>query len=182
MVMATHIGVWTEGDLADLPEDGVRREVLEGALIVNASPSGRHQMFAGRLARLIEDAAPPGLVVVETLGVRGSGVSVLIPDIVVADRASVLAAESGIVDSASVVLVVEIVSPSSQSMDRLTKPALYASAGIGSFWRVELDDGPAAHTYRLVDGTYAPTGIARPGQPLRVDMPFEIAVEVADLG
>jgi Uma2 family endonuclease len=40
----------------------------------------------------------------------------------------------------AVALVVEIVSPGSERMDRWLKPIEYAEAGIARFWRVEPDD------------------------------------------
>src|SRR6266700_3928407 len=36
-------------------------------------------------------------------------------------------------------LVVEVMSPSSVLADRVSKPAMFAAAGVPSFWRVELD-------------------------------------------
>lgn len=181
MAAVTHVGIWTEADLAELPDDGQRRELLEGALVVNPPPSGRHQNAAFGLTRTLREAAPPELLAVEALGVRVPGGSVLIPDIVVADRAAVLSASSGVLEPAVVVLAVEIVSPSSLSMDRLTKPVLYAQAGIETFWRVELDDGPTVQAHRLANGAYVLTGSGHPGQPLRADRPFPVLIDPADL-
>lgn len=50
-------------DLLAAPEDGYRYEVLDGAPVVNAAPSWRHQQIVARLLRLLEDAAPEPLVV-----------------------------------------------------------------------------------------------------------------------
>jgi hypothetical protein len=41
------------------------------------------------------------------------------------------------------------VSPTSTSMDRITKPALFATAGIPYYWRIETNDGIAVHTYKI---------------------------------
>jgi Uma2 family endonuclease len=59
-----------------------------------------------------------------------------------------------------VVLAIEIVSPSSQAMDRFTKPALYAAAGIVHYWRIETENGIKVLTYRLdgVTEAYQLTG------------------------
>lgn len=49
-----------------------------------------------------------------------------------------------------VVLAVEIMSGGSIATDRITKPALYAEAGIPYFWRIETEDGQVVvHTYKL---------------------------------
>jgi len=54
------------------------------------------------------------------------------------------------VDPGDVLLVVEIVSKGSERLDRETKPAEYARAGITHFWRIERrGEGPTAHLYRL---------------------------------
>jgi Uma2 family endonuclease len=50
-------------------------------------------------------------------------------------------------DPGGVLLAVEVVSPSSVTLDRVTKPAIYAEQGIPYFWRI--DDGPTLQTFRL---------------------------------
>jgi Uma2 family endonuclease len=60
-----------------------------------------------------------------------------------------------------VVLAVEIASPTSQSMDRVTKPALYAAAGIPYYWRIEVSDGEIeVHTCKVdpIEVLYRPFG------------------------
>jgi Uma2 family endonuclease len=165
----------------DLPEDGLRYELLEGALIVNPPPSGRHQWVSFKLTKLLNDDLPTGLAAVEAVGVRIPGGSVTVPDVLVTELPALLAASSGVLDATTVRLVVEIVSPSSQSMDRITKPTLYARAAIAAYWRVELGDGPAIHTYRLAGDTYELTGIARPGEPLVMDEPLRLTIDPSDL-
>jgi len=181
MPVGMHVGPWTEEDLVGLPDDGQRYELLEGALLVNPPAGGRHQRISLRLAGRLDADAPAGLVAVEALGVRIPGGSVLVPDVLVAERQAVLGNDSGVLDASVVHLVVEIVSPGSRTQDRLTKPALYAEAGIGSFWRVEPDDGPAVHVYQLQGGAYVELATLRPGQGLELDQPFSISLDPADL-
>ena len=38
---------WTTDDLDQLPDDGRRREIIDGALIVSPSPTNIHQVIAG---------------------------------------------------------------------------------------------------------------------------------------
>jgi len=80
-----------------------------------------------------------------------------------------------------VVLAVEIVSPTSQSMDRITKPALYAAAGIPNYWCIETDGGIAVHAYRIdgEHGTYRPVGSFT--DKISVAEPWSIEVPVAKL-
>jgi Uma2 family endonuclease len=51
-----HVGPWTVADLLAMPEDGIRYEVVDGALIVNPPPALGHQTYSRRLANLIEVA------------------------------------------------------------------------------------------------------------------------------
>jgi len=84
--------------------------------------------------------ATPGLRIAE----RRTGRS---PDILVlrepAERGTVW------IDPANTLLVVEVVSPGSESIDRDVKPREYARAGITQFWRVERDGPATVHLYRL---------------------------------
>ncbi len=62
-------------------------------------------------------------------------------------------------------------------MDRLTKPAIYAEAGVGYFWRMELSEaGPTVTAYRLHEGAWAVMAEVGPSQDLVVEEPFAIRV------
>jgi len=59
------------------------------------------------------------------------------------------------VDPADTLLVVEVVSPSSQSEDRLRKPIEYAGAGVPHYWQVEREHSAATvHLYTLGTGEW----------------------------
>lgn len=177
----THSGPWREEDLIGLPDNTHRYELLEGTLLVNPPPSGPHQLVSLALASALRAEVIPGLVVIEAMGVRLPDDTVFIPDVLVATRDVVVANRSGILDAAAVALVAEIVSPGSRTTDRVTKPAVYARAGIPSFWRVGLEHGPAIVAYRLEQGRYVETASARPGERLVVDEPFPVSIDPADL-
>lgn len=51
---------WTAADLDHLPENGMRYEVLNGQLIVNAAPKPRHQRLIKWLDRTLDDVLPEG--------------------------------------------------------------------------------------------------------------------------
>ena len=177
-----HAGPWTEQDLLDLPDNGVRHELLEGALLVNPPPAPRHQRVGYLLTKALDGAVPADLIVVEAIGVRIPDGSMLIPDVLVVDRDQGLANRSGIVDPGLVRLAVEVASPSSHIMDRLTKPTLYARAGVPHFWRVEIDDaGPAVHSCLLDRGVYVEWASSGPGEVFDVDRPFPFQLPVDDL-
>ncbi len=85
--------------------------------------------------------ATPGLRITESSSGRS-------PDILVLRRPAPRGAVW--IDPIDTLLVVEVVSPGSENLDRMIKPGEYARAGITRFWRVERDGGPAtAHMYAL---------------------------------
>ena len=53
MHMATKARPWTRRDLARLPDDGQRYEVLDGDLLVTPAPSPPHQLIALRLGAML---------------------------------------------------------------------------------------------------------------------------------
>ena len=173
-------GGWTTDDLANLPEDGVRRELLDGVLHVSPSPSKVHQVIAARLMVALEQTCPSHLFVSQANDVQVSSRRLFIPDVLVSTFEAAMRPD-GKFGSDEVVLAVEIVSPSSQSMDRVMKPALYAKAGIPFFWLVETEGGLSVQTYRLEpdEEVYQPSGTFT--DEIRLDQPWEIKIPIASL-
>jgi Uma2 family endonuclease len=160
---------WTTDDLDNLPEDGVRRELLDGVLLVSPSPTDIHQIIAGRLMVALEESCPAELQVTQGVEVRISPRRSFIPDVLVAtDEAARRRARY--YNPHEVMLAVEIVSPTSQSMDRITKPALYAAAGIPYYWRIEIDGGLIVHAHKIdpENEMYRPFGT------------FDVTIETAE--
>lgn len=141
-------GGWTTDDLDALPEDGIRRELIDGVLFVSPSPTNIHQTVAARLVVALEEGRPPEFDVTQGVEVQISRRRSLIPDVLVALDAAAARGPAKFAPD-EVVLAIEIVSPSSRSLDRILKPALYAQAGIPFYWRVETKSGLVAHTHRL---------------------------------
>jgi Uma2 family endonuclease len=172
---------WTWADLQEIPDDGHRYEIVDGSLHVSPSPSRPHQVAAGRIVRLLADAAPAGVEVLEAVDVELDR-SVLAPDVVVlpADRAY---STGGPLGPGDVLLAVEVVSPSSRRMDRMVKPSVLAEGGIPAYWRVELTgpDAPLVVVHALTDGGYREVAVVRAGESVRVDVPFAVELRPADL-
>jgi Uma2 family endonuclease len=171
---------WTTDDLDALPEDGVRRELLDGVLHVSPSPSSVHQVLAARLLIALEENCPDHLHVSQANDVVISPRRLFIPNVLVTtDKAA--RRPSGKFAAAEVALAVEIVSPSSQAMDRVMKPALYAKAGIPSYWLVETEGVFMVHTYELdrEDEVYQPSGTFT--DIIEVDQPWLIKIPMARL-
>jgi Uma2 family endonuclease len=104
---------------------------------VSPSPGTNHQVIAMRLGVALEETRPPDYHVTQAVDVRLNRTRVFSPDVLVTTAE---AAEHRIrnYEPHEVLLAVEIVSDTSQSMDRILKPTLYAQAGIPCYWRIEV--------------------------------------------
>ncbi|GAA3336922.1 Uma2 family endonuclease [Amorphoplanes nipponensis] len=171
---------WTVDDLQALPDDGVRRELIDGALHVPPSPTSIHQVIAMRLGVALEQTCPDHLFVSQANDVELSSRRMFIPDVLVTTFEAARR-RSGSFLADEVVLAVEIVSPGSQSVDRVLKPALYAKAGIPHFWLIETDGGITVHTFRLDSGAevYEPSGSFT--DVISTDSPWRLEIPVAGL-
>jgi Uma2 family endonuclease len=168
---------WTTDDLDALPDDGVRRELLDGVVFVSPSPTDIHQIIAMRLGVALEDSCPETMQVTQGVEVRLSSRRSFIPDVLVAtDDAA--RRRGRFYAPHEVVLAIEIVSPTSQAMDRITKPALFAKAGIPYYWRIETDGGIVVDTYKIDpdDEVYVPSGtfadLIETSEPWPISLPI----------
>ncbi|MFF5175248.1 Uma2 family endonuclease [Micromonospora sp. NPDC000089] len=169
---------WTTDDLDALPDDGRRRELLDGVLLMSPSPTRMHQSIAGLLMVALDDDCPDGYDVTQAVGVRINRTRSFIPDVLVTTAAAA-AREPSRYEPHEVVLAVEIASPSTRSIDRVLKPALYAQAGIPFYWRIEIEDeGIVVYTYKIdpVHEVYTETGrwtkYVDTGEPFPVNLPI----------
>ena len=167
---------WTVDDLDELPDDGNRYELLDGALLVSPPPELMHQYVGFRLAALLSGQLPPDLAVVTAPGVYYDSRTYRIPDVVVFRR-SALSRPRPHLRPADVVIAVELMSPGNERTDRL-KPAEYAAAGVPHFWRVELE-APVVVTHTLDGAVYRETG--RFSGVVELAEPAPLRVRVADL-
>lgn len=132
---------WTYADLAGLPNDGNRYEILQGELIVSPASSVPHQRVLVRLSLALEDAVNKskfGTVFVAPLDVKFSDNNVVEPDVFVVSVDQYAQVHDRRVDGAPA-FVIEIVSPSSVKTDRQRKAALYMEYGVQEYWVVEPD-------------------------------------------
>jgi Uma2 family endonuclease len=144
-------------DLDAFPDDGMRREIVTGELIVTAAPSPVHQQLVALIIRLIGnhvDDRQLGLVFPAPVDVRLSPNDVVEPDIVFVSEARLEIVTAKFIDGAPE-LVVEVLSPSTQQMDLVRKRALYSRSGINEYWIVD-PDRRLLHLHRLESGLFVP--------------------------
>jgi len=174
-------GPFTRGDLARMPDDGRRYEIIDGVLIVSAAPGRLHQRALTRLWRLLDDACPPEFeALVAPFAVGLADDTEMQPDIVVGldvnftDR-----------NIAEPLLVVEMLSPSTRPFDTHVKPARFERAGTPSFWVVDPVARPAEAALVVwelgTDRTYRQVAKAVGEEPFVATLPYPVTIVPAAL-
>lgn len=175
---------WSAADLDALPED-YRFEIVDGGLIAVPNPRAGHQQI---LVELIEALRPQvrneqwsvvhGVDVILT----ADGLNTRRPDAVIYRRKrpdELLCAED-------VIVAIEIVSASTATTDRVTKPVVYADAGIPSYWRVEQKPALSLIEYQLTElGKYyehSPrAGVVKVDKPWPIEIDLDVVARNAGL-
>jgi Uma2 family endonuclease len=125
---------YTVADLHALPEDGRRYELIDGSFIVSPSATFDHNLLALWIVDDLRASSPdPAYIVGTDQSANIDDHNEPRPDVVVAHVRNLRNSPFPITDAT---LVVEVVSPSSVLRDTETKRALYARAGVPSYWIV----------------------------------------------
>jgi Uma2 family endonuclease len=173
----------TYDDLASFPDDGLRRELIDGELFVSPSPVRDHQeaVEAVAVALSLHRRTNGGKLYFAPMDVRFSDRTVVEPDVlfIAAERATLLD-DRRYVD-VTPDLIVEVSSPSTRRLDLIRKRALYEREGVGEYWFVDLDE-TVVDVYRL-DGTghYGTPRTLAPGDTLTCLAAPGFALPVADV-
>jgi Uma2 family endonuclease len=129
---------WTVDDLADLPDDGNRYEVIDGELLVTPSPALTHQAAVGELY----------LIVAPYVATQKIGFTFVAPaDVIFSPRRGVQpdVFVTPPVDGRRpkkvnrLLLAVEVLSPSTARSDRVKKRNMFRDEGVPEYWIVDLD-------------------------------------------
>ena len=131
----------TYRDYEALPDDGRRYEIHDGALSVTPAPTPQHQIVSANLVRALMRHIPavaPGLLLYAPLDVILADTAIVQPDIVylAPDRLDRI---SGRGVEGAPTLAVEILSPPTRTIDRVTKWRLYARHGVPFLWLADPD-------------------------------------------
>jgi len=134
---------WTDEQCAGI-------EIVDGMIVVSPSASKRHNRLARVIANALDAAGGPEWNADTDFDVRLQDVPLnnRRPDVTVyrADTIDLVPTRPE-----HVLLVVEVVSPGSETTDRIVKADQYAKAGIAFYWRVEqaATGLPIVYTYVL---------------------------------
>ena len=171
---------YTYADLATFPDDLLRREIIDGELIVTAAPYLRHQDLVLRIAMAFVthlEAHGGGKMYITPADVVLSDINVVEPDLlfVAQERLDILT-EKNVQGAPS--LVIEVVSDT--RMDRVRKRDLYARFGVPEYWVVD-PDVDRVEVHRLAGETYAKPEIFTPPETLGYDKLPGLAVDLTTI-
>jgi Uma2 family endonuclease len=154
-----------------LPDDGNRYEVVYGELLVTPAPRLWHQVLVKRLSLALElylERQPTGELLTSPADISWGPDVLVQPDVFVVplDEARTLTWSR----IRTLLLVAEVLSPSSARGDRFIKRLRYRQAGVPVYWVVDgddrsveiwtpADDFPALERERLV---WQPAGARQP--------------------
>jgi Uma2 family endonuclease len=164
--MPLHITLADVAAMAEADEHHKYELTPEGTLLVMTPPSLEHQRIIGRMfAWFLRHGYSPDQVITEPGIFTGGGRQ---PDLTVwADSDSAQPVESSYCGTDGLLLVVEVVSPSSRVDDKVRKREEYARAGIPRYWIIEQDQPQTVQLLVLDDTGSAYRPELPSPQPLR---------------
>lgn len=129
---------WGYARWEQLPDDGIRYEVIDGVLYRRTAPGNFHQWIVSRLVRYVgHPAEDRGLAYsfIAPIGVLMPGCDPVQPDFLLVRRAN-----AGIIADRRIRgvpdLIAEVLSPSNPEQDTEIKRGAYARAGLPEYWIV----------------------------------------------
>jgi Uma2 family endonuclease len=162
---------YTAEDVRALPDDGNRYETVHGELLVTPAPSAWHQEVLARLLTALREyleSNPIGLALASPADISWGPDVLVQPDLFVVARE-----EARTLDWArmrTLLVAVEVLSPSTARYDRFTKRRLYQEVGVAACWVVD-PDGQAVEVW-MPDArlplvvhdalTWTPPGVTEP--------------------
>ena len=174
-VSAEQYEAWTEEQCAGI-------EIVDGMVVVGPSASKRHNRLARVIANALDVAGGARWNADTDFDVRLQDLPLnnRRPDVTVyrADAIDLVPTRPE-----HVLLVVEVVSPGSETTDRIVKADQYARAGIAFYWRVEqaATAVPLVYTYVLdpASGSYRDGDLF--AGTVKLAAPFVVDVDLSEL-
>lgn len=131
---------YTVDEVLAFPDDGNRYELVDGELLVTPAPASKHQIVVTELTICIGQYLKrrPGIgrLLIAPADITWDREQLVQPDIFVVPAGEVTSSWASI---RTLLLAVEVVSPSSARGDRLTKRRLYQRQGVATYWIVDPD-------------------------------------------
>ena len=123
-----------------LPDDGKRYETVHGELLVTPAPRAWHQEVLQRMNRRLDDflaESAVGHLFLSPAAISWSHDTLVQPDLFVVDLEEARTMEW--TEMQTLLLVIEVLSPTTARYDRFTKRRLYQEVHIPAYWIVDPD-------------------------------------------
>lgn len=133
---------WTPEMVRALPDDGNRYEVVRGTLLVTPAPSRGHQRVLGRLYLALGNwlaVHPVGELLWSPADITAGSETLVQPDLFVVEQGA--AGRPEWPQLRELLLVIEVLSPSTRRHDRTTKRRCYQEAGVPTYWILAPEEG-----------------------------------------
>lgn len=131
---------YTADEVLAWPNDGNRYDVVDGELLVTPSPAQKHELVRWRLqlqlGKYLEPHQEFAIGFAAPANIIWSTYEYVQPDLLVVPRNEVTGDWR---DCRTLLLAIEVISPSSARGDRLTKRKLYQRRGVKTYWVVDPD-------------------------------------------
>jgi Uma2 family endonuclease len=179
-VMATTVRKLTYADYEKIPADGFRHEIIGGEEFMTPAPNLDHQAAVVNLTAILRNhvlARKLGRVFVAPTDVVLSRHDIVEPDLLfVSEKRLSILTDKNIQGAPD--LVIEVLSPSTQSEDRGPKLALYERSGVSEYWMVD----PASKTVEIREfGTRRRTRVYKDGQSFESVLLPTLSVQLSDI-
>jgi Uma2 family endonuclease len=129
---------WTAQMVRELPEDGKRYEVIHGELIVTPSPRPRLERVRMRLVEQIQQylrsVAMPESLFGAPCDISWDDDTLVQPDLLIVPTQEIT---NDWTTYKTLLLAIEILSPSTARYDRVVKRRLYQEYHVGTYWVVD---------------------------------------------
>ncbi|WP_424529146.1 Uma2 family endonuclease [Sphaerisporangium viridialbum] len=173
---------FTAEDLDHLPDLPAHTELIDGSLVFVSPQKDFHSVIIDLLVNALRRFTPREFRVRREMSVVLGPRQRPEPDVVILRAEALVGPDATAYQAKDVLLIVEVVSPDSETRDRERKPQLYAAAKIEHFWRVEQNGGKATvYVYELDPATkaYALMGIHH--DKLQLKVPFEVDIDLTEI-
>jgi Uma2 family endonuclease len=166
----------TADEFFALPETNHLVELIDGEVMVAATPVTKHQRLIGRAYTLLGELAPDGEAFLSPLSVYLDELNIPEPDVM-----WVSPANTGVVHDSHLFgapdLIVEVFSPSTEKRDRKDKFELYERFGVREYWMID-PEPELIEVWVRVEDRFSRLGIYAPGEAFNSPVLAHATVQV----
>ena len=128
-------------DYLNLPNDGKRHEIIDGEHYMTPAPQTRHQIVSRNLERILLNYIEEndlGQLLYAPIDVILSDTTVVQPDLLFIRKERENIIKKNFIQGPPD-LIIEILSPGNEKLDRLTKMKHYATYGVTEYWLIDFE-------------------------------------------